>query len=78
MTAMTRISARLRETVETLYELPEEEQELWAELIEELKLARLRRAIEEGLQSGPATDWDVDEFLAAAHARLEARPGTQE
>ena len=39
------------------------------------EIARLRRAAEEGLASGPGRPWDVKEFLADMHAKY---PGVAE
>lgn len=36
---------------------------------EEEKLAALRVAIQEGIDSGPPEPWDLDDFLAEMHAR---------
>ena len=41
------------------------------ERLRELKLEALREKIQEGLESGPATEWDIDEFLTEAHRRHE-------
>ena len=43
------------------------------EQVREWKLKELRRLIQEGIDSGPAEPWDVEEFLKEAHARHEAR-----
>ena len=37
-----------------------------------IKLENLRRAIREGLESGPATPWDVEEFLEEAKKQKAA------
>jgi len=39
--------------------------------IREIKLQDLRAEIKKGLDSGPGTTWDKDEFIKKAHARLE-------
>lgn len=41
----------------------------------EMKLADLRREIQAGLDSGPATPWNVEEFLKEAHSRHEQKKG---
>lgn len=38
-----------------------------------MKLADLRRAIEEGYESGLPAPWNLEEFKAKARDRLEAR-----
>jgi antitoxin ParD1/3/4 len=39
---------------------------------EEDKLKALRKALQEGLDSGPAEPFDFDEFLAELHAEADA------
>ena len=39
-----------------------------------VKLERLRRDIREGLESGPATPWDLAEMKSEGRKRLAARP----
>jgi antitoxin ParD1/3/4 len=36
-----------------------------------IKLQRLRQDIEDGLNSGPSTPWDPEEFLAEVHAEWD-------
>jgi antitoxin ParD1/3/4 len=38
-----------------------------------MKLKQLRRDLREGLESGPATPWNVDEVKRAGRRRLSAR-----
>ena len=38
-----------------------------------VKLAELRRLIQEGLDSGPATEWNLEETRSRLHAAREAR-----
>jgi len=39
---------------------------------QEAKLARLRAALQEGLDSGPAEEFDIDAFIAEVNAEYEA------
>ncbi|MEL7361250.1 MAG: type II toxin-antitoxin system ParD family antitoxin [Bacteroidota bacterium] len=48
------------------------------ELLREAKLSELRRLVQNGLQSGPAGPWDVDEIKAFARERAAARVATRE
>jgi antitoxin ParD1/3/4 len=47
------------------------------ELLREAKLSELRRLIQEGIQSGPAEPWDVEEIRVFASKRATARAGDQ-
>lgn len=42
----------------------------------EIKLGALREAIQEGIDSGPAGEWNVDEFKKEARARRSKRSAT--
>lgn len=39
------------------------------EQLRKIKLQALRKVIQEGLDSGPPTEWDVDEFIRMAKKR---------
>lgn len=39
------------------------------EQLRQIKLAALREAIQEGLESGPAEPWDIEEIIAEAKQR---------
>lgn len=41
------------------------------EQLRELKLQTLREKIQNGLESGPAKEWDVDKFIASVHRQYE-------
>jgi len=41
------------------------------EQLREMKLQELRRLIQEGLDSGPAVPWDLDDFKSRARKRYE-------
>ncbi|GMQ83209.1 MAG: type II toxin-antitoxin system ParD family antitoxin [Rhodothermia bacterium] len=43
------------------------------EQLRKIKLQALREAIQEGLDSGPPTEWDVDEFKRDARKRRSGR-----
>lgn len=55
-----------------LQSLPESEQQRIASSINEYlnKLENLRHMIQEGVDSGPATDWDLVVFMDQARVRL--------
>jgi antitoxin ParD1/3/4 len=52
------------EVVREALRLMEEQDDL-----RKIKLQRLRQDIQDGLDSGPATPWDVDEFLKKVKAK---------
>lgn len=41
--------------------------------LREHTIAELRKAIEEGIQSGRAEEWNVESFLKQAHRRFDER-----
>ena len=55
------------EVVREALRLMEEQDSLRA-----IKLERLRRDIQEGLDSGPATPWDIEEIKREGRKRLDA------
>lgn len=44
--------------------------------LREAKLCRLRRDIQDGLDSGPATDWDPEEIKRAGRAKRAEKAGS--
>jgi len=56
------------EVVRDALRLMEEQDQLRA-----IKLERLRKDIQEGIESGESTPWDVEEFKRECYARLMAR-----
>ena len=63
----------MQAAIERLQALPDTDQEdIAARILAYLaRLEDLRAAMQDGLDSGPATPWDKDDFLKQAHARLD-------
>lgn len=70
---MNAATKKLSAIFEDLSRLPAEEQDRYAELIGELKLADLRSAIREGLESGDPVPFDAEDIVRRGRERLAAR-----
>lgn len=75
---MTTATEKLKAVFADLSRLPEEEQNRFADRIREMKIEELRREIRKGLESGPGTPWNLDDFLERTHTGRTARKGPKE
>lgn len=60
------MTERLQAEFDQLSQLPEAEQDRFAQLIRDLKLRELRWEIRDGIESGPATPLDMEEIKREA------------
>lgn len=70
---MAPISDKLKAVVDELFELPQEDQDEFAERINALKLAKLREEIRHGLESPDEDELDVESIKREARQEWEAR-----
>ena len=69
----SRMTEKLQAEFDRLSQLPAVEQDRFAELIRDLQLQELRKAIREGIESGEPVPFDAEDIIRRGRERLAAR-----